>query len=95
MLMETGMWTMEARIDYRKMMLFHNIKNSEQERVIKQILEVQEDEARTSTWYAGVKKAVEKYGITKKVDEVLKSAWKKEKNSSVIQVQYIDIFNTS
>merc|ERR1712072_1164646 len=48
------------------------------DRVIKRILEIQETEARMTTWYAGIRKAVEKYGITKKVDTVLKSEWKKE-----------------
>lgn len=67
-------------------MLFHNIKNSEQERVIKQILEVQENETRMTTWYASTNKAVEKYGITKKVDEVLKSAWKKEVKEKIQEI---------
>ena len=44
LLMETGMWTMEARIHYKKLMLCHNIKNSENDRVIKQILREQEKE---------------------------------------------------
>ena len=78
MLMETGTWTMEARVYYKKLMLYHNIKNSEDERIIKQILKVQEEEVRKSTWYADVKKAMEVYGITKSVTESSKSEWKKE-----------------
>ena len=78
LLMETGMWTMKARIDYRKLMLFHNIKNSEDSRIIKQILKVQEEEIRETTWYADIQGLLEKYQVTSQVEEVLKSAWKKE-----------------
>ena len=77
-LMETGMWTMEARIEYKKLMLFHNIKNSEDSRIIKQILEVQEDEVRDSTWLASLKDIILKYGIELDVNKVLKSGWKKK-----------------
>ena len=77
LLLETGVWTMKARVDYRKLMLFHNIKHSEDDRIIKKIVSVQEKEVRTTTWIAGVREAVEYYGIVKSVDEVLKSGWKK------------------
>ena len=49
-------------------MLYHNISNSEDDRIIKQILKVQEGEVRSTTWYAGVKKIVEMYGISVKAD---------------------------
>ena len=78
LLLETGMWTMEARVEYRKLMLYHNIKNSEDERVIKQIVKVQEQEVRESTWLADVVRIKKKYGIEKDVQECLKSAWKKD-----------------
>ena len=68
---------MKARVDYRKLMLFHNIKHSEDDRIIKKIVSVQEKEVRKTTWIAGVREAVEYYGIVKSVDEVLKSGWKK------------------
>ena len=78
LLMETGMWTMKARIDYRKLMLFHNIKNSEDGRIIKQILKVQEEEVRDTTWYADVERLLDMYQVTAQVEDVLKSGWKKE-----------------
>ena len=77
LLLETGMWTMEARVEYTKLMLYHNIKNSDEERIIKQIVKVQEEEVRESTWTADVKRIMKKYGIEKDVS-CLKSEWKKD-----------------
>ena len=37
-LMELGMWTMEARIHYRKLMLYHRIMHSEDSRMVKQLV---------------------------------------------------------
>ena len=78
LLMETGMWTMEGRIEYKKLMLYHNIVHSGEDRIIKKILKVQENEVRKTTWYAEVTRIIEKYGIEKNVEKVLKSVWKKE-----------------
>ena len=77
-LMETGMWTMQARLDYKKLMLYHNIKNSENERVIKQIVDIQEEETRSTTWVASVREIMKKYGIELEVKSCLKSKLKKE-----------------
>merc|ERR1712080_635807 len=49
LLLETGLWTMEARICYKKLMLYHCIKHSSEDRVIKKILLVQEKEERRET----------------------------------------------
>ena len=68
-LMETGVWTMEARVAYRKLMLYHHIKHSEEERVIKQIVKIQEEEEREGTWVEGVIKLIEYYAIEKKVED--------------------------
>ena len=78
LLLETGFWTMEARIAYKKLMLYHNIKHSEKERVIKKIMKVQEGEVRDGTWNGDVIKKIGYYGINKEVDSCLKSEWKKE-----------------
>ena len=90
-LMETGMWTMEARINYRKLMLFHNIKNSDDGRVIKQILNVQEEEVRDTTWYADVERLMELYQITTQVTQVLKSSWKKEVKEKIKKLVELEI----
>merc|ERR1712096_152738 len=41
LLMETGWWTMRARISYRRMMLYHNIIRSDNKRPVKKILREQ------------------------------------------------------
>ena len=78
MLLETGMWTMEARVNYKKLMLYHNIINSDEKRVIKKILEIQKKEVRKTTWYASIKEMLRVYNIEKTAEEVQKSEWKKE-----------------
>ena len=72
------MWTMDARIKYKKLMLYHNIEHSGEERVIRKILNVQKEEVRDTTWYADVRRTIKKYGIKKEVGRVMKSEWKKE-----------------
>ena len=76
-LMETGWWTMKAKIEYKKLMLYHNIQNSHEERIIKQILNIQKAEGREGTWYSEVKKSINMYKIEIDVKEVSKSVWKK------------------
>ena len=51
LLMEVGWWTMRARLDYRKLMLYHNIVRSDERRQIKKIVQVQVKESRETTWY--------------------------------------------
>ena len=41
MLMELGMWTMEARMHYRKLMLYHRITHSDDSRNVKQLVAIQ------------------------------------------------------
>ena len=77
-LLETGMWTMESRIAYKKLMLYHNIKHSDDKRVIKKVLEIQELEEREGTWCSDVKEKIKYYGVEKDVNSCLKSEWKKE-----------------
>ena len=78
LLMETGWLTMEARLDYKKLMLFHNIMNSDEKRVVKKILAVQREENREGTWYTNTRKIVEKYDIGLDAELTIKSKWKRE-----------------
>ena len=77
LLIETGWWTMKARIHYRKMMLYHNIINSDENRVVKKLVKIQQKVCRDTTWYASVKKAIEHYGVMLNPTKALKSVWKK------------------
>ena len=78
LLMETGWLTMEARLDYKKLMLFHNIMNSDEKRVLKKLLLVQKQENRKGTWYTNTCIIIQKYRIELDVTVVLKSEWKRE-----------------
>ncbi len=76
-LMETGWWTMKARIEYKKLMLFHNITRSDEERVIKAVLERQKKEDRPKTWHSNIQKLIKQYGIKLDASNSSKSQWKK------------------
>ena len=75
LLLETGMWTM-GRISYRKLMLFHNIINSDDDRLIKTVVKEQQRMDRSGTWYHTIERLIERYRIEKSHDE-LKSTWKR------------------
>ena len=76
LLMETGMWTMEGRINYKKFMLFHNILNSPDDRLLKQVLIEQMKSPRPGTWFYTITELIKRYNIELTV-EVSKSTWKK------------------
>ena len=77
LLMELGCWTMEARVSYRKLMLYHNIQRSDDKRVVKKLIEIQSKWSRETTWYKGVERDLKKYDIKLKAGETKKSKWKK------------------
>ena len=63
LLLETGVMPMNARLSYKKMMLFHNIINSDKERIIKKIVEYQKEENRRGSWYKQLSEIAAKYEI--------------------------------
>ena len=77
LLRETGWWTMRARLSYKKLMLYHNIVNSDERRVIKKIMETQQKEGRQTTWFGNIQKEIKKYGIALQPANSSKSQWKK------------------
>ena len=84
MLMETGLWMMEARVHYRKLMLYHNIVHSDDGRKIKNMIEFQKQyERRAGTWYSDVKRIIGMYDIIADVEKSLKSEWKREVKSKI------------
>ena len=82
-LLETGWLTIEAQIEYRKLMLYHNIINSDEKRTLKKLLVVQKAENRQGTWYYSICRIIEKYGITLDPEQSLKSGWKREVKSKI------------
>ena len=78
LLHEVGMWRMQERLMYRKIMLYHNIVNSDDNRLAKKIIEEQEKTNEEGTWYAEVAKHLKTLEIDKGlVKESTKSALKK------------------
>ena len=78
LLLETGMWTMEGRIHYRKLMLYHHIINSPDRRVLKKVILSQMVTRRKGTWYHSLWLILCTYEIEEiNVGETKKSAWKK------------------
>ena len=77
-LMETGMWTIHARVSFKKLMLYYNIKHSDGNRIIKKILEYQEQNDEEDTWWNEIKNIIEKYKINSEEGmELSKEMWKK------------------
>ena len=68
-------------ITYKRLMLYHNIMNSDDKRVIKHIVREQEASEYEKCWFGNLKKEGEDVGILVKEDLVRgkrKSKWKKE-----------------
>ena len=61
-LYETGIWPIKERIEYSRMMLFHSIMNSNDERISKKIIEQQRKEKLKNTMHERVK------GISKELE---------------------------
>ena len=77
--MDTGIWPREQRIQYATLMLYHNIKNSNEERKMKKIIEEQEKKNYNNTFYKNVQQISENFEI--EIDKVTgkkKSTWKKK-----------------
>ena len=90
LLLETGMWTMEARINYKKLMLYHNIMNSDDNRLIKNIVIEQKRCLRPGTWYHSITKIIQKYSIELS-ENVLKSQWKRHVKTQIQTVVETEI----
>ena len=76
---ELGIWRVEEKIEYRRIMLVQNIMKSDNKRLCKRILlEQQEEDEDDDTLYATTRKTFEQYGIDiQKIAEMRKSQLKK------------------
>ena len=63
LLNEVGMWRMEERLSYRRIMLYHNIVHSEETRLIKKMIEQQEREEEDFSWYVVTKENMKRLEI--------------------------------
>ena len=78
-LMETGIWPAEQRIQYATLMLYHNIKNSDEERKIKKMIEEQEKKNHNNTFYKKVQQIAKTLEI--EIDKVTGKKINMEKTS--------------
>ncbi len=80
---ETGIWPMERRIQYQRLMLFQNLIDSKDERLGKQLIPEQRNNDKKN-WYVYTKEVGKKLGLEiKKAGEVTKKEWKKQINVKI------------
>ena len=58
------------------MMIYHNIIHSNENRIIKKVIDEQMRMDREGTWLNGLQKMMEMYGIVDVVSKITKSKWK-------------------
>jgi hypothetical protein len=78
---ELGVMPIISRLTYKKLMLYHNIINSDEDRIAKHLVREQERRGIEECWFGEVKKEASGIGIRLSEDQVkgkLKSEWKKE-----------------
>ena len=63
LLAETGIWPVKSRIEYKKIMLYHNIITSDSKRLVKDIVEDQIRSPYKDCWGMSIKEICEKYQI--------------------------------
>ena len=77
-LSEVGIWPMKHYINYKKLLLLHNLVKSSEERVAANILKAQIENEILKCWYSELKGHCDQYQIdTTKVKEMTKNTWKK------------------
>ena len=77
--METGTWPANQGIQYRKMMFYHNIKNSDHKRVARKIIAEQAKSNHKNIMILKGKQIAQEIGLKiKNVGNMSKSKWKKQ-----------------
>ena len=86
MLNELGIWKIEERLNYRRIMLVQSILKSDDRRICKRLLIEQRDDEDDDTLYATTRKALEKYGIEiSEIAEMKKSVLKKKVKEKIVE----------
>ena len=78
LIIETGVWSAEQRMNYSLLMLYQNIINCSKDRLVKQIIQDQKAQNHRNTFYGKVRTVTEELNI--KLEEVVtmkKSEWKR------------------
>ena len=91
-LSELGIWKVEYRVDYRRIMFIQNILKSNQRRLTKRVVLDQKDSEEEDTIYQTTKKALDKYGVDiDEIAEMKKSKLKKLVKSAINKQMEKDI----
>ena len=78
LIIETGVWPAEQRINYRSLMLYHNIINSSKDRLVKQIVQEQRAQNHQNTFYGKARTIAEELNIKLEAAVTMKkSEWKR------------------
>ena len=88
MLYELGILPIMKIIIYKKLMLYHNLLNSDDERLGKILVEAQEESGFEECWFGETKREAMEIGIELRKEEVLgkrKSAWKKDVKGRILE----------
>ena len=79
LIMETGTWPANQKVQYSVMMLYHNIMNSDHKRVGGKIIAEQAKSNHKNTMISKVKQIAQEIGLkVKNVENMSKSKWKKQ-----------------
>ena len=78
LVIETGVWPAEQRINYRSLMLYHNITNNSKDRLVTQIVQEQRVLNHQNTFYGKVRAIAEELNIKLEAAVTMKkSEWKR------------------
>ena len=78
LIIETGVWPAEQRINYSSLMLYHNIINSNKDRLVKHIIQEQRAQNHQNTFYEKVRTIIKELNIKLEAAVTMKkSEWKK------------------
>ena len=86
LLNELGIWRIEERIKYRKIMMMQNILKSDDSRLIKRVVLDQKESGDNDTFYATTEKMLEKYQINiEEIVEMKKSELKRKVKEKITE----------
>ena len=78
LIIETGVWPAEQRINYSSLILYHNIINSSKDRLVKQIIPERRVQNHQNTFYEEVRAIAEELNIKLEAAVTMrKSEWKR------------------
>ena len=86
MIIESGTWPIEQRIDYKRLMYMHNLVHSDERREARKILMEMIPKQIQGSWTEEIRLCGEKYNIEvdiRTIENKKKSAWKREIKMSI------------